>query len=61
MIFATGCGDYMRKGRIDIQEVAPRAGFEPATKRLTAACSTTELPRSEFKWCFFIAEKPWIC
>ena len=24
--------------------VAPRAGFEPATQRLTAACSTTELP-----------------
>lgn len=24
--------------------MAPRAGFEPATKRLTAACSTTELP-----------------
>ncbi len=26
--------------------MAPRAGFEPATKRLTAACSTTELPRN---------------
>src|ERR1700674_4902502 len=25
-------------------ELAPRAGFEPATQRLTAACSTTELP-----------------
>src|SRR5262245_13268277 len=25
-------------------EVAPRAGFEPATNRLTAGCSTTELP-----------------
>ena len=24
--------------------LAPRAGFEPATRRLTAACSTTELP-----------------
>ena len=24
--------------------VAPRAGFEPATNRLTAGCSTTELP-----------------
>jgi hypothetical protein len=24
--------------------MAPRAGFEPATQRLTAACSTTELP-----------------
>jgi|GEM_PF-7028252 hypothetical protein len=28
------------------KEMAPRAGFEPATKRLTAACSTTELPRN---------------
>ncbi len=26
--------------------MAPRAGFEPATKRLTAVCSTTELPGS---------------
>ena len=25
-------------------EVAPRAGFEPATDRLTVDCSTTELP-----------------
>jgi hypothetical protein len=25
-------------------EVAPRAGFEPATNRLTAERSTTELP-----------------
>ena len=24
--------------------LAPWAGFEPATKRLTVACSTTELP-----------------
>jgi hypothetical protein len=24
--------------------LAPRAGFEPATNRLTAGCSTTELP-----------------
>src|SRR5690606_11598882 len=26
--------------------MAPRAGFEPATNRLTAGCSTTELPGS---------------
>jgi ACR3 family arsenite efflux pump ArsB len=26
------------------KRVAPRAGFEPATNRLTAGCSTTELP-----------------
>ena len=27
--------------------LAPRAGFEPATYRLTADCSTIELPRNE--------------
>jgi hypothetical protein len=27
------------------QFLAPRAGFEPATQRLTVVCSTTELPR----------------
>lgn len=27
-----------------MKKMAPRAGLEPATKRLTAACSTTELP-----------------
>src|SRR5436190_5416542 len=27
-----------------IAEMAPRAGFEPATNRLTAGCSTAELP-----------------
>lgn len=26
--------------------MAPRAGFEPATNRLTADCSATELPRN---------------
>ena len=26
--------------------MAPRVGFEPTTDRLTADCSTTELPRS---------------
>ncbi len=31
--------EYVRK-----KKMAPRAGLEPATKRLTAACSTTELP-----------------
>ena len=34
-------------------QLAPRDGFEPSTQRLTAACSTTELPgiraRSEKK------------
>src|SRR5438105_11484541 len=28
----------------DTIKVAPRAGFEPATNRLTAGCSTAELP-----------------
>ena len=27
--------------------MAPRAGLEPATERLTAVCSTTELPRNK--------------
>jgi hypothetical protein len=26
--------------------MAPRVGFEPTTNRLTADCSTTELPRN---------------
>ena len=26
--------------------MAPRVGFEPTTSRLTAGCSTTELPRN---------------
>src|SRR6185437_15079457 len=29
--------------------MAPRAGFEPATNRLTAGCSTTELPRNTLR------------
>ena len=28
--------------------MAPEAGFEPATRRLTVACSTAELLRNEF-------------
>ena len=28
------------------KDMAPRAGLEPATDRLTADCSTTELPRN---------------
>src|SRR6476619_4593135 len=30
----------------DFRERAPRTGFEPVTLRLTAACSTVELPRN---------------
>ena len=33
----------MRKQRANLA-MAPRAGFEPATNRLTAGCSTAELP-----------------
>ena len=34
-------------GNLNQQDkMAPRAGFEPATDRLTADCSTTELPRN---------------
>ncbi len=29
----------------EIKGLAPRVGFEPTTSRLTAGCSTTELPR----------------
>ena len=29
----------------DVESMAPQAGFEPATDRLTADCSTTELLR----------------
>ena len=29
--------------------LAPRAGFEPATIRLTVECSTAELPRNDAK------------
>lgn len=31
--------------------LAPRAGLEPATLRLTAGCSTIELSRNDFKKC----------
>src|SRR3981081_506462 len=30
--------------------LAPRAGFEPATIRLTVECSTAELPRNRRTW-----------
>jgi hypothetical protein len=38
-------GDKGQPGALHVAGcVAPRAGFEPATNRLTAGCSTTELP-----------------
>ena len=33
-----------RQNHLSSEEVAPRAGFEPATCRLTVECSTAELP-----------------
>ena len=36
--------EFLEKGLILL---APRAGFEPATIRLTVECSTAELPRNE--------------
>ena len=41
--------------------LAPRVGFEPTTSRLTAGCSTTELPRircSSSRWGAIQAESP---
>jgi hypothetical protein len=35
---------------VDFYEVAPRAGLEPATLRLTAGCSAIELPRNRTCW-----------
>lgn len=39
-------------------KLAPRAGFEPATQRLTVVCSTTELPRNTFQNYLFFSESP---
>ena len=52
------CGDagravFNRKSSAErsAELLAPRAGFEPAALRLTAACSTVELPRiTECDW-----------
>ena len=33
-----------------LSKLAPQAGFEPATVRLTAECSTTELLRNNIAW-----------
>ena len=35
------------KSRAYLFDLAPREGFEPPTDRLTADCSTTELPRKD--------------
>ena len=33
--------------RPSVTKMAPRVGFEPTTNRLTAGCSTAELPRND--------------
>jgi hypothetical protein len=38
------------QNRKHLKLLAPRAGFEPATIRLTVECSTAELPRNEANW-----------
>ncbi len=38
------CNAAWPGGNVLVQELAPRDGFEPPAKRLTAACSTAELP-----------------
>jgi hypothetical protein len=38
-----------------LKNLAPRAGFEPATNRLTAGCSTTELPGNSSNMCARVA------
>lgn len=43
---ASGTQKPGRRSRLHAH-IAPRAGFEPATNRLTAECSTAELPRSD--------------
>src|SRR3954471_1960891 len=43
---ASGQGQMLQRLRETAELLAPRAGFEPATNRLTAGCSTTELPRN---------------
>ena len=35
---------FLNKNRHLFRKLAPRAGFEPATCRLTVECSTAELP-----------------
>src|ERR1700752_5228240 len=41
----SGCS-RTTKGNRECRVMAPRAGFEPATIRLTVGCSTAELPRN---------------
>jgi hypothetical protein len=45
--FASGCFCTGRNSIKTLKDLAPRAGFEPATNRLTAGCSTAELPGND--------------
>src|ERR1700678_4480954 len=38
--------------------LAPRVGFEPTTLRLTAECSTIELPRNNLAQAFSLEQTP---
>src|SRR5262249_23167827 len=46
MLVPAGACSNPLKNRQKKSEMAPRVGFEPTTSRLTAGCSTTELPRT---------------
>jgi hypothetical protein len=39
-------GGRSNQTELQLLKLAPRAGFEPATQRLTVVCSTPELPRN---------------
>ena len=41
-------GENKSRSESGVRRVAPRDGFEPSTNRLTAGCSTAELPGSGF-------------
>src|SRR5690348_3077789 len=47
--FCSGLADVSEMDNGRTGGLAPRAGFEPATIRLTVECSTAELPRNERK------------
>ena len=40
-----------------LKTLAPRVGFEPTTLRLTAECSTVELPRSSVCYVIYYSKR----
>src|SRR4051812_21363276 len=46
---------------LDNENLAPRVGFEPTTSRLTAGCSTAELPRNGRKRITAITKRQRAC